>query len=103
MKSKSITFTFTPNNTRSQASVTHLLDALLGKPPSPTCPRCGGITTDAGPKNGRCKCENDDKDQEYPTCDSCQNYVFMCITHNCIHNFLDPTTCGRFTQRKTQP
>lgn len=52
---KSITLKF-KSDTRSQASVTHLFDALLGRPPSPTCAKCGGITVDEGPSNGRCQC-----------------------------------------------
>ena len=52
---KGITIKF-KSDTRSQASVTHLFDALLGRSPSPTCAKCGGITVDKGPSNGRCKC-----------------------------------------------
>jgi len=56
---KSITLKF-KSDTRSQASVTHLFDALLGRPPSPTCAKCGGITVNEGPSNGRCKCAKAD-------------------------------------------
>jgi hypothetical protein len=40
--------------------VGHLFDALLGRPPSPTCAVCGGITVDEGPSNGRCNCPKAD-------------------------------------------
>lgn len=53
--SKGITIKF-KGDRRSQASVTHLFDALLGKPLSPTCVKCGGITVDEGPRAGRCSC-----------------------------------------------
>jgi hypothetical protein len=53
---KSIHIKFKVGNRRSQASATHLIDALLGRPPSPTCDVCGGITVETGPSNGRCKC-----------------------------------------------
>lgn len=57
---KGITIKF-KSDTRSQASVTHLFDAMLGRPQSPTCETCGGITVDKGPSNGRCKCAKDDR------------------------------------------
>ena len=30
-------------------------------------------------------------------CSACRHYVFMVISHNCVHGFVDPKTCGRFT------
>ena len=62
---KGITIKF-KSDTRSQASVTHLFDALLGRPPSPTCAKCGGITVDEGPSNGRCKCAKTDSPNAHP-------------------------------------
>lgn len=43
---------------RSQVSATHLLEALSGKPQSPTCQVCGGVTTDNGPAAARCTCNH---------------------------------------------
>jgi hypothetical protein len=34
-----------------------------------------------------------------PTCAGCAHHVFMVITHNCVHGFVDPATCGRFTPK----
>lgn len=53
--SKSINLKFNSDR-RSQASAQHLFDALLGKPPSPTCAKCGGLTGEGGPLAGRCGC-----------------------------------------------
>jgi len=53
--SKTIKIKFSGDR-RSQASVTHLFDALLGRPKSPTCAKCGGVTVDEGPSAGRCNC-----------------------------------------------
>lgn len=58
--SKNMTIKF-GSDRRSQAAATHLFDALLGRPPSPTCARCGGITVDEGPLNGRCNCRNTER------------------------------------------
>ena len=57
MKRKTISLKF-KSDTRSQAEVTHLFDALLGRPFSPTCSVCGGITVDNGPLNGQCTCKS---------------------------------------------
>ena len=54
--SKGITIKF-KGDRRSQASVSHLFDALLGREPTPTCPKCGGVTTETGPSAGWCNCE----------------------------------------------
>ena len=34
------------------------------------------------------------------TCDLCRNYVFMVISHNCVHGFVDPKTCNRFVRKE---
>jgi len=57
--SKSITIKF-KSDRRSQAGVSHLFAALLGKEPPPTCETCGGITVEEGPSAGRCKCQKSD-------------------------------------------
>lgn len=54
-KSRGFTIKF-GDDRRSQAAATHLLDALAGNKPSPTCATCGGITIDSGPSAGRCIC-----------------------------------------------
>ena len=57
--SKSITIKF-KSDRRSQASVAHLFDALMGREPSPTCVVCGGVTNGNGPSAGRCDCKPDE-------------------------------------------
>ena len=35
-------------------------------------------------------------------CSACRHYVFMVITHNCVHGFVDPRTCGRFSAKTAE-
>ena len=45
---------------RSQAGVSRLFAALLGKESPPTCNKCGGVMTNDGPSSGRCECKQDE-------------------------------------------
>jgi hypothetical protein len=59
-RSSSINFKF-GSDRRGQASAQHLFDALLGKPPTPTCETCGGVVPEPGAENtlssALCNCE----------------------------------------------
>ncbi len=52
------------SNTRDQAKVVHLFDALLGREPARACERCGGIVPESQKdrrvhKNARCTCSRE--------------------------------------------
>jgi hypothetical protein len=55
------------SNTRDQAGVVHLFDALLGRKPARTCEICGGIVPEdqegrGVQKNARCTCATETPD-----------------------------------------